>query len=649
MLPIRQVHLDFHTSERMPRVGGEFSEENFEYALKTGHINSITLFSKCHHGWSYHPTNVNAMHPTLNTDLLGRQLAVCQKLGVRTQIYVSAGLDERKANVYPQFRAEQLDTVNSLLGAHWHHLCLNNDDYLAMLIAEVREVLDRFAGQFDGLFLDICWPTLCVCPHCIESMVNLGLDPENREDVEKHVKIVYERYTTMINQVVTEYDPKLPVIYNIGTLRRDGRSVGQSNTVHLELESLPTGGWGYDHFPMSAAYARVWGKEFSGMTGKFHRSWGEFGGYKHPNALIYETALSAANGAACCVGDQLHPLGRFEPATYKLIGKAYEKIEAIEPWCQGAKYIADVALYSHYGDTLDDAALVGANRMMLEGKYLYNIIDSLCNFSDYAVVIFPDDVPFDTSLTQKTREYLAKGGKILLSGKSGLTEAKEFFADFGVQYRGENPIDSTFFIPAYDMKENGIAPYLMNARSYQIEASADCQVKAYRQDSYFNRAFRRFCSHSITPNDPDSQVVAGVLCDNVGYFAWDIFKEYAQIGPFHCKQAICDMLDELLSDRKTLSTDLQSNGIATLLEQKEENRLVNHLLYAVTKLRGAVEVIEDAPTVYHTQVQIRMDQPPKAVYTVPDRKPVEFRYENGVLSYTVAAFTMHGMVVIEKA
>ena len=63
---------------------------------------------------------------------------------------------------------------------------------------------------------------------------------------------------------------------------------------HLELESLPTGGWGYDHYPMSAAYSRNLGLDFLGMTGKFHRTWGEFGGFKHPNALRYEWAAMLA-------------------------------------------------------------------------------------------------------------------------------------------------------------------------------------------------------------------------------------------------------------------------------------------------------------------------------------------------------------------
>ena len=74
-LPYRQVHLDFHTSECIEGIGSRFSRENFRAALIAGHINSITLFSKGHHGWSYHPTQVNLPHPHLCCDLLDEQLA----------------------------------------------------------------------------------------------------------------------------------------------------------------------------------------------------------------------------------------------------------------------------------------------------------------------------------------------------------------------------------------------------------------------------------------------------------------------------------------------------------------------------------------------------------------------------------------------
>lgn len=648
-LPFRQLHLDFHTGEDMPDVGKEFSEADFEKALIEGHINSVTLFSKCHHGWSYHPTTVNKTHPTLNTNLLARQIAVCEKLGVRTQIYISAGLDERMVNLHQEYMAHCANQHNTLLGAKFHPICLNNDEYLAVLVDETVEIFEMFKGHFDGLFYDICTPPPCVCSNCIDSMIKLGLNPENPDDVENHRKVVYEKFTTLINNTVAKYDKDMAVFYNCGNVPRDDRSVAYSNTKHLELESLPTGGWGYDHFPMSAAYARVLGKEFLGMTGKFHKAWGEFGGYKHPNALLYETSLSIANGAKCSIGDQLHPLGKFDEATYKLIGKAYEEVEKKEEWCHDVTGVIDVAIYTTYTDaTRNSCPDIGANRMMLEGKYLYNIIDKECDFSDYKLIIFPDCVKFDRELIEKTNAYIETGGKILLSGKSGLTESNEFFRDFGVIFCGENPIDDTYLIPTYDMQPNGKAAYLMYAHGYNISADEGVKIFAHMQNSYFNRSLRHFCSHSTTPNDPSSQGVGALVSENIAYIAWDIFTEYGMNGAYQHKRIVCDILDYLLEDKKTLETNLGSNGIVTLMEQKNESRYVNHLLYAVTKLRGTVEVIEDAPEIVNVTVSVRMPCPPKRVYIAPDNKDITFNYKDGVLTYNVNSFVLHAMVVIDK-
>ena len=52
----RQVHLDFHTSEAIPGIGKAFDKKQFQHMLRTGHVDSVTVFSKCHHGWAYHPS-----------------------------------------------------------------------------------------------------------------------------------------------------------------------------------------------------------------------------------------------------------------------------------------------------------------------------------------------------------------------------------------------------------------------------------------------------------------------------------------------------------------------------------------------------------------------------------------------------------------
>ena len=57
-LSFRQVHLDFHTSPHIPGIGEKFDKKQWQDMLKTAHADSITCFSCCHHGMSYHPTKL---------------------------------------------------------------------------------------------------------------------------------------------------------------------------------------------------------------------------------------------------------------------------------------------------------------------------------------------------------------------------------------------------------------------------------------------------------------------------------------------------------------------------------------------------------------------------------------------------------------
>ena len=163
MLRKRQVHLDFHTSEFVP-VGDKFSKEQFQSALKAGHVDSITVFSKCHHGWSYHPTEANEMHPILKFDLLGAQLEACKEINVKAPVYISAGFDEKDFRKHPEWRwvvtddeARQKEYENEV---HFHQLCFNTG-YLDVLCKQIEEVMVKYNPC--GIFLDIISPKICYC------------------------------------------------------------------------------------------------------------------------------------------------------------------------------------------------------------------------------------------------------------------------------------------------------------------------------------------------------------------------------------------------------------------------------------------------------------------------------------------------------
>ena len=119
-------------------------------------------------------------------------------------------------------------------------------------------------------------------------------------------------------------------------------------------------------------------------------------------------------------------------------------------------------------------------------------------------------------------------------------------------------------------------------------------------------------------------------------------------GALIARETVVRVLDMLLGENKTLVTNLPAQGVTTLMEQKEEKRYINHLLYAAPVKRGQrAEIIEDLIPIYETEVALKLDKQPKRVYLAPQMKDIAFTYENGTLHYTVDKFTCHQMVVID--
>ncbi len=644
---LRQVHLDFHTSPAIPDIGVNFNKEEWQETLKAGHVDSITVFSKCHHGYSFHPTKANEMHPNLTFDLLKAQMEASAEIGVKTPVYISAGFDEKELRKHPEWclRHKHERGITEEFKNPGYHLTCFNTPYLDMLVAQIEEVMETYNPC--EIFLDIVGERMCYCPKCLADMEALGLNPDNDEDVISFGKKIYRNYLDRTHEAVKKHNSNAVVYQNSGHLSK-GRPDLVDTLEHFELESLPTGGWGYDHFPMSAAYARTMRENYLGMTGKFHGTWGEFGGFKHPNALIYETALSLAEGAGCSIGDQMHPDGKLNKSTFELIGKAYSEIEKKEKWCVGFKNVADIAVLSVEAMGIDrnsdkGRADFGANRILLETKKLYNFIDADEDFGKYKLIIMPDYVEFNDELTAKTKAYLENGGKLLLSGKSGTKNGK-IQLDAGIDYLGENEFKPTYFIPEFDTV-NGRTPYLMRCASHKITALKD-ESTAKMQNPYFNRTAEHFCSHQHAPNNESETFDGAVINGNVGYIGWDVFSGYAISGDFHIKELASYFIDKLLGDNSSIKVqNLPDRGIVTLT-QKDNTKIV-HLLFAHTTVRGKnTEVIEDVVPIYNIKVRLKAENTAK-VTLVPQNISLDFTKENGEIKFTVPEVYIHQMVEIE--
>jgi hypothetical protein len=336
--------------------------------------------------------------------------------------------------------------------------------------------------------------------------------------------------------------------------------------------------------------------------------------------------------------------------TYKLIGAAYAELETKEQWCEGSENIADIAVLSvdanraafgnltHISGSASD---VGVSRLLLEGKYLYDIVDSEADINKYKLLILPDCITANNKLAKKIKAFIKNGGYILASGNINI--------DLGVDITG----DSGYF-PSYALGSaiNGNeSPAVVYAKAWQFKPNKDesgYKTLANRINPYFNRDMLHFSSHQHTPYNIDSSDYGIVRHDNIIYCGWEIFSEYADHGSITTKELVFMMIENLIGDTKTIETNLGAQGIITLRKQESENRYILHKLYASPVKRGqGIEIIEDILPVYNTSVKVRIKSKPENVYSVPQNERMDWYYNDGVLYYTLKKFHCHQMIVIE--
>jgi hypothetical protein len=429
---------------------------------------------------------------------------------------------------------------------------------------------------------------------------------------------------------------------------------------HLEIESLPSGIWGYLHFPMYARYFAPFDKEIVGMTGRFHLMWGDFGGLKNQAALEYECNRMIALGAKCSVGDQLHPRGKLDRATYEKIGAVYREVEKKEPFCESAKLRAEIGVMVN--SVTEGAALgfsqffgleadEGATKMLMELHEQFHLIDEESDFNRYRVIIAPDGVPFSASLQDKLSRFLEKGGALLLTHRSGLSPESENFAipGFRLDYLGDLEFDVDYFRSDIE-KVEGLDPeydYALYGKGSRVVAQ-EGEVLAYLVHPYFNRSWEKFCSHRQTPPDRKSSDPFWVRKGRVIYISHPLFTLYRKYAYLPYKLIIKHSLRALLPDPQLIVENAPSSCEVTLLEQEKEGRDVIHLLFYVPERRGKIDIIEDIVPLQNVVLKYRAAKKPKSIYLAPGGEELGFQWEGNYAVFTVPEFKGHQVVVVER-
>lgn len=656
----RTIHLDFHTAPQIPDVGARFDSAAFAKTFERAGVDSVTVFAKCHHGHLYYDTDRAERHPTLSRDLnlLDEQVEALHRVGIRAPIYLSVQFDEYAANTHPEWLAIQPDgrqwKRTGRFEAGWQVLDMASpyQDYLADQLAEV---LDHF-GTVDGIFLDICMDIPSTSVWAVEAMRRRGQDPASEHDRDDHARQTARDYMHRYRQMILPHlagDAPTSVWFN--SRPKTALTEELPFVDHVEIEALPTGGWGYTYLPYVARLVRPMGHRALAHTARFHKSWGDNAGLKPAAALDYECAQMLTYGITACVGDVLHPSGRLAEPAYDLIEHSYRHLKECEPFVAQARPVAEVGVVMDLalGDEPGDVA-IGLVRALQQLRQQFDVIGLDADLSGYRLIVVPETTVVDAELARRLLAFREAGGRLLLSGAAlDNGHGEPCLPGLGITIEGPSPYSHVFWRKADGSDD---FPHVDYENGLRLLATEDGVVRYTVVEPYFERTWDQFCGHDYTPPGPASPYAAVVTTERAAVFATPLFSAYGRNAATLYRVALGAVLDELLPDPLVrVSGPLH---VETGVADTDGTRIVHLLSYLASRqaegrsplsneVEGLDQVNDPFPLV-GTPVEIRLAESPSAVTLQPHGRTLPFEYADGYVKVSVDIPDGHGMIVVSR-
>ena len=655
--PKRSIHLDFHTSPDIPGVGAGFDADAFARTFVDAHVDSVTVFAKCHHGHLYYRTDRPERHPSLpaGLDLLGQQIEALHAARVRAPIYMSVQCDEYAANVHQDWVAlsPSLGQVRfphgGALEAAWQVLDMSSP-YQEYLADQLREVLDRFA-PVDGIFLDMCWDQPSLSRWAIAGMAGEGLDPASPAERGRYARLVAKRYMERFSRMVEPaLLPGSPTGAWFNSRPKAEIALGRRDLRHIEVEALPTGGWGYSYLPYVARLVRGLGLPLVGMTGRFHRSWGDGASLKTAAALKYECCQMLMLGLASGVGDLLASSGVPNEAVYRRIGAVYEHIAACEPYLAGGKHVTEIALITDpaHGDSPPEGT-VGALRALQQLRHQFDVVPPVADLSPYALVIVPEGTPVDGLLADGLERYVEAGGALMISAAAASNgPGRDVLSRLGVEVGDAWPFDPVFLgltqpgvlrlAPGPDVRAPG--------QSFRVQTGPSGEVLVELVLPWFQRTFAHFSGHSYTPPRGPSGYGAVVRQGSVIVLATPLLSAVATERNAEYVEVLGACIGRLLPCPLLRATG--PAHLETAVVETRHGTTVHLLSFLPSRLGQDLDLVLDPFPLVKIEVSLRAEAAPSRVVLQPDGEVLDFTHDGRYASVCVSVSGGHGVLVFEN-
>ena len=685
----RKLFLDYHTQKSAVDVGKNFNARQWASSLSDAGVQAVSCIAHCGYGWRYYRKGEHGqVHPNLpvSMDILEETIRECHKLDIRVIAYVNTHGSEPICETNPEWRFRDIKgDGDSITNISICQLGPAMDEGILPMIGDIVRNYD-----VDGIFLDGTFyhSEVCYCESCKKLFKkDTGFDLSEIDDDkvrEVYVEWVTEMYVKLrakAHEVIKENKSNALLSVNWAYTTRNIEILPEG-AGFLTRDVLP------DNMVASLSFqARNWtlaGRPFDVMNHMSLKWWQEWS-IKPVSSLNQEAMLVLANGGKTWVGYQMFPAFGLAPFTLKTLKANFDYIK------QREKFFSDYTATPYVGvlhgesqikthpvfplsNYADERSLSGLHRMFTLSGIPYNsvnTVDFMKYLNSFKVVVMANDQYVPEHVIDALDKYVYNGGKLILTGKSGMVDMDNSFVKnevlekmLGIEVDEGYPY-SYGYIDLHDIKElktNVADMPLVSSKSFTLAQAKSAKIMADLRTIYLRSdgqpLFTAFSSQAMSFSPPGEKTgTAAMTINNYGeglavYIATDIFAGYAGMNNWSLKNLTKNLINNVLLKDEALTINAP-DYIELALSEREGEKLF-HLINLVREspLKEPHHVIEhtigeEILPIYDIEITFTCETEPKRIISGINDDIIEFSYKNGRVSFTLPKLEIYECVVVK--
>ena len=670
----RMLHIDSHFAE----IADPFKDFDAEKAAKMyadAGIQLVSFFAKCAGGYSYYPTKIGLVHPTLKADYTGELAAALKKRGIRSLLYFYTAVERRTQKEHPEWVVNSDPGKIIAEGAanmEAATMCFNSPYVERIAIPQMKEIIEKY--DFDGFFFDIVVQQYlsanCHCQSCRDLFKQevggeipvSDTDPNafayrkwSNRRMEAHMETVYRALAAM--------KPDIAIINNYAWMAP--YPVTPSFFVpHVTWDTASPLYGNYSwNFSMESRYLNTLPDvPFSCMNTRGN-TWGDYT-LREPEAFQHECAILLAACGGNYLSDCAYASGNPDPAVYEVYKKVNDRYKALEPLLEGSRPVREIAvlhsadsvwsktpLKPHPQWTFSPAyySVTGAHKALVDLHRQVGIFNStVCadTVKDYRALVLSDQRILGEPEITAIHAFVKNGGALVVTRDTGTRDAENReLSDFaladvlGIRYRGAVDVMNCFFRVLPEMKRFGMPMMDVQvgggyARIETVTAKKLLDlVPPYR---------------GLRSGPPDTAPgVPGITINTYGkgkaiYCAADLFGSFFENATPNLRKIAAWMLDAVYPAESALATlENAPTSVELFFNERGQERFVHLVGWSGDKRDIGTPQVQNFPAINDIRVRVRAEKRPKEITLLPDGGKVDFTWANGVAVFTARPLRIH--------